>query len=175
MDDFLLAFFGGGLTGSVEIMITYPMEFLKSSIQLSRTRGRKSMLQHANHLLRTSSNSYAIFYRGVPTWLLFSFPRSAVRFSCFEQVHSTLQKSTNGSTFALNALSGLFAGAVEGITCLVPCQNISIKMTHDANLPVWQQSYPKFFRGLRDVTSDIGFKGVFVNGVGPLLLKNSIN
>jgi len=69
----------------------------------------------------------------------------------------------------------MVAGAVEAPLTLVPMQNISIKMTHDANKPPAQQRYPKFFPGLALIAREEGVAGLVLKGLTPTILKNVVN
>ena len=71
-------------------------------------------------------------------------------------------------------MCGIGAGTVESFLCLTPCQNLSVKMTHDANLPASQQKYKRFFPSAHAIFREYGFRGMFA-GAGPTVLKGSIN
>ena len=63
-------------------------------------------------------------------------------------------------------MAGMVAGAAEAPLCLVPMQNISIKMTHDANKPPADQKYPRFLPGLARIAREEGFSGLVLKGPG---------
>lgn len=177
LSHFQRSFLSGGLTGIIEICITYPFEFIKSSLQVQP--GRYSGPLHA---LRSNvrAHGWQVLYRGSPSWLLFAFPKVAIRFTSFDaaaQALATLglaDADTGQSDLARDVGAGLAAGSVEAVTCLAPCQNISIKMTHDANLCVANQRYPRFFPGVAMICREVGVAGMLA-GVGPVLVKNSVN
>ena len=163
-------FFIGGFCGLVEITVTYPLEFIKNSMQLQPNRFRTPLealrVNVANHGAR-------VLYRGIPSWWLFAFPRSAVRFTGFDVL--THQLDSIEHDLLRDAMAGVGAGVLEAYCALIPCQNLSIRMTHDANLrhsnARFQQS---FFRGVTAITNDIGWRGMF-SGSAPTVLKNSLN
>ena len=94
--------------------------------------------------------------------LLFAFPRNAVRFTVFENVISF---ADDRSLPHVQMLSGMAAGAIEAPLCLVPMQNISIKMTHDANKPPGQQRFPRFFQGVALISREEGIRGLMLKGM----------
>ena len=98
----------------------------QNSLQLEPGRYRNTW---AALRANVQSSGPLVLYRGLPSWLLFSFPRNAVRFYVFEGVSSSTPLSALPD-LARNATAGGIAGVLEGVTCLVPMQNISIKMTH---------------------------------------------
>lgn len=164
-------FFIGGFCGLVEITVTYPLEFIKNSMQLQPKRFRTPLealrVNVANHGAR-------VLYRGIPSWWLFAFPRSAVRFTGFDVL--THQLDSIEHDLLRDAMAGVGAGVLEAYCALIPCQNLSIRMTHDANLPSGQQKFGPlgFFRGMTAITNDIGWRGMF-SGSAPTVLKNSLN
>ena len=57
-----------------------------------------------------------ILYRGLPSWLLFAFPRSWVRFGVYENVIQTFDSC---SDLHAQIISGMISGAAESAMCLV--------------------------------------------------------
>jgi len=116
-------------------------------------------------------------YEGLTPWLVFSLPRSAIKFATFEflmarqsrdtdlgaapkgrrgrrnqSVKEPQQESDSTSSLRLRAsfLCGGAAGAMEWGLAGTPMQNISIKMLHDAN-----RSDGKQFKGLASAVYQI--------------------
>lgn len=173
-------FLAGGVSGVLEICLTYPLEFVKNSLQLQP--GRYEGPAHAARSL-TRRHGFSVLYRGLPSWLLFAFPRSAIRYTCFGYFSGVLERNeafvgTSKGTaqqIAKDGLAGVFAGAIEAVTCLAPCQNLSIKITHDANLPLGQRNFsPRFFPAVAQIFSRNGVSAMLA-GVGPTLFKNCLN
>ena len=69
----------GGITGGIEICITYPTEYVKTQLQLDRT-GQKEFNGIIDCVKKTV-NRHGFFglYRGLPILLYMSIPKSAVR------------------------------------------------------------------------------------------------
>ena len=173
-------FLAGGISGVLEICITYPLEFIKNSLQLQP--GRFAGPVHAARTL-TKEQGVRVLYRGLPSWLLFSFPRSAIRYTGFSFFSDILDASRafswidDGTTrrAARDGIAGILAGGIEAVTCLVPCQNLSIKITHDANLPVRDRTFsPRFLPAAAQIFMANGVRGMLA-GAGPTLFKNCLN
>ena len=180
-------FLAGGVSGGIEIMITYPLEFIKNSLQVQPGRFAGPMAAARYNIAKDGP---LVLYRGLPSWLLFSFPKSAIRFTVFEKVSAELETvSSRGATAGTAARSrsghesgqlgrdvaaGIIAGVVEAFTCLTPCQNLSIKMTHDANRPPGEQKYARFFPGAAKIMREVGVRGMLA-GAGPTMFKGAIN
>ena len=106
----------GAVAGNIEICITYPLEFAKNSMQVQP--GKFRSLFHAVRY-NVAKDGFFVLYRGLPSWLLFAFPRNAVRFTVFENVISHFDDRT---AVPAQITSGLIAGAFEAPLCLVPMQ-----------------------------------------------------
>jgi hypothetical protein len=103
--------------------------------------------------------------------LLFAFPRNALRFAVFENVVGCFEDQ---SLPHVQMICGMIAGAAEPL-CLVPMQNISIKMTHDANRPIALQRYPRFFPGLALIAREEGFSGLMLKGTRARLCLSGLD
>ena len=74
----------GGITGGIEICITYQTEYIKTQLQLDEKVGKyKGIFDCAKQTVQT--NGVRGLYRGLPVLLYGSIPKSAVRFGSFEQ------------------------------------------------------------------------------------------
>ena len=159
----------GGFCGIVEISLTYPLEFIKNSLQVQPGRF-KSPLDCAR--TNIAAHGVSVLYRGLPSWWVFAFPRNAVRFTCFDVLTHQLNVKHD---LTRDSIAGIGAGVAEAFVALVPCQNLSIRMTHDANLPKQLQQYTnRFFPDACTIVRTIGFRGLF-QGATPTVLKNSVN
>lgn len=82
----------GGITGGIEICLTYPLEYAKCQLQLAQlAAGADAPAHRPGGLLRVFKETIRTrgltgLYSGLTPWLLFSFPRAAFRFSVYERV-----------------------------------------------------------------------------------------
>lgn len=81
----LLATLAGAISGSIEICIAYPMEFVKTQLQLCGAR-RKILYEGGMDVVTKTVQEKGILglYRGFPIMLLGTTPRVAVRFGSYE-------------------------------------------------------------------------------------------
>ena len=129
----------GGIAGSMEIAVTYPLEYVKTNVQLQHgAAGTGSGYNGAIHCFRQTIKTNGIrgLYSGCAPWFAFAGPRSAVRFAAFEFLSKDAPR-TSGFDF----LCGLGAGACEAALCQTPNQSIQIKLLHDASPAVVEKRY----------------------------------
>lgn len=79
-----LAFLSGGITGGIEICITFPTEFVKTQLQLDEGSSRRGEVRKYNGVIdciKKTFHSRGIFgfYRGLSVLLYGSIPKSGVR------------------------------------------------------------------------------------------------
>lgn len=105
----------GGIVGAIEISCTYPTEYLKTVLQLDKTKYDLGLKGLAKETFKT--HGIFGFYRGYTALLLFSMPKNSVRFGAFEFAQESLfPKKSAKNTF----LCGLFAGAAEAAIVVTP-------------------------------------------------------
>lgn len=70
----------GGITGGIEICITFPTEYVKTQLQLDEKGGSKRYTGITDCVKKTvSSHGVLGLYRGLSVLLYGSIPKSAVR------------------------------------------------------------------------------------------------
>lgn len=72
----------GGLVGAIEISCTYPTEYIKTVMQLDKSKNSLGTIGCFKETLQ--SRGFFGLYRGYSALLIFSMPKNAVRFSAFE-------------------------------------------------------------------------------------------
>ena len=73
----------GGITGGIEICITYPTEYIKTQLQLDEKVGKyKGISDCAKQTIKEKGPLG--LYRGLSVLVVGSIPKSAVRFGAFE-------------------------------------------------------------------------------------------
>ena len=163
--DFLPSFLAGGAAGMCEITVTYPLEFLKVNSQLDTSSGSvfKRILSNCRKqgYIRT-------LYTGSPAWFLFSFPRSAIRFSSFEFANN---KFKNKQSLSTQITCGAFAGLIESITCLTPQNNASVKLSQLK----MSGTNTTFMKSMQICYQKVGIQGFFLPGLFATAMKNTIN
>lgn len=75
----------GGISGAIEICITYPTEYVKTQLQLDERSAKPRYTGIADVVKQTVRDKGVTgLYRGLPPLLYGSVPKSAVRFGGFE-------------------------------------------------------------------------------------------
>ena len=105
----------GGITGAIEISITFPTEYVKTVMQLYPEVNQRGAINCVKDTVR--STGFLGLYRGYSALLLFSVPKNSVRFGAFNFMRSNyLTEPTKTNSF----LCGLFAGAAESTFVVTP-------------------------------------------------------
>ncbi|CAM9570989.1 unnamed protein product [Chrysoparadoxa australica] len=174
-------FISGGLTGIIEIFITYPLEYTKVKLQLQddpivtgkRAQSFSGPAAVIKHTL--SQRGFRGLYVGLSAWLTFAMPRSAIRFTTYESLVHRLEGPT-GDVSQLKAMAaGTVAGAVESATCLTPLQCIQIKMTHDTNIVErGSRRFKGFFHAVAEIARSEGVQRGFFSGLQATVVKGAI-
>jgi len=71
----------GGITGAIEISITYPTEYTKTVMQLYPEKNNLGAMNLVRETMK--SNGFFGLYRGYSALLLFSIPKNYVRFGTY--------------------------------------------------------------------------------------------
>ena len=178
-----ISWVSGGCAGLLEIGITYPFEFSKCQLQLQQ---KASAIAAADdtavryrgfvHCLSHTVRAYGVsgLYRGCDSWFLFAFPRSAVRFSVFEQLSHYWVSYGQERSMLVDMAIGTIAGAAEGALCQTPNQSIQIKMVHDMSSGRARQ-YLGFGHAVRSIYRTHGLRNGFFCGVYANTLKVAVN
>ena len=144
----------GGITGGIEICITFPLEYAKCQLQLAEMSKVERPANHriseatAGHRRHLSSGLLGVFrdtvrsrgviglYSGLSPWLMFSFPRAAFRFAIYEEVLNIYDRLAGErgkqAPTHIAMVAGVVAGVVEATTCMTPMHCIQIKTQQDA-------------------------------------------
>jgi len=172
----------GWIAGTLEISVTYPIEYVKTHLQLQ---------QAASSMYATAGKHYSGpldvaaktvrehgilgLYRGGASWVFFAGPRSAVRFGTFDAL-STMSKQRDLSVkygqSTVDTANGFIAGIVEAAICQTPNQVIAIKMVHDQS-PRGPKQYQGFAHAVGSMWRADGLGGFF-QGIGPAVLKGAV-
>ena len=116
----------GGITGAIEISITFPTEYTKTVMQLYPELNKQGTI-------KTVKQTYAErgilgFYRGYSALLLFSVPKNYVRFGTYSYVKANV---FTDSSKTHNFMCGLAAGAAESTFVVTPQETLKTKLIHD--------------------------------------------
>lgn len=163
----LKAIVSGGITGGIEICITYPTEFVKTKMQLYPDLAKKGI----KFCVSDTVQKYGVsgLYKGLSALLTFSVPKTAVRFGSNEALKTHVFKEKSRlNTF----LAGLGAGVSEAILVVTPAETLKVKLIHDKLLET--PKYKGMVDGIRSITSQSGIAGLY-KGLWPTIIKQGSN
>jgi solute carrier family 25 citrate transporter 1 len=158
----------GGLTGAIEISITYPTEYTKTVMQLYPEVNKKGAVACVRDTM--AKGGYFRLYKGYSALLLFSVPKNYCRFGAFHYARNNLFTDTKKKSHTF--LCGLLAGATEAAFVVTPQETLKVKLIHDKLSE--KPKYSNIFHGIFQIGKTQGFWGVYA-GVIPTILKQSSN
>jgi len=167
----LTGIIAGGITGGIEICITYPTEYVKTQLQLDEKVGKyKGIMDCAKQTVR--QNGVTGLYRGLSVLVYGSIPKSAVRFGSFEQFKKQAADDRGNLSPVSRLLCGLGAGVSEAILAVTPMETVKVKFIADQRSA--NPRYKGFFHGVRHIVAKEGVSGVY-QGLIPTMMKQGSN
>jgi solute carrier family 25 citrate transporter 1 len=165
----------GGITGGIEICITYPTEYVKTQLQLDEKAGTAAK-QYTGILdcVKKTVQRHGVFglYRGLSVLVYGSIPKSAVRFGSFEQLKKVAVDDKGNLSPVNRMLCGLGAGVCEAIFAVTPMETIKVKFINDRRSP--NPRFRGFIHGCSIIVKDEGFGGLY-KGLTATILKQGSN
>lgn len=165
--------FAGGVTGGIEICITYPTEFVKTQLQLDQRSATPRFRGIGDVVKQTyQQNGVKGFYRGLSVLLYGSIPKSAVRFGAFEELKKRSVDERGNLSPANRLACGLGAGVAEAIFAVTPMETVKVKFINDQMST--NPKYRGFFHGVRSIVKEQGIKGTY-QGLSATIMKQGSN
>ncbi|KAF7636418.1 hypothetical protein Mgra_00004204, partial [Meloidogyne graminicola] len=163
----------GGVTGGIEICITYPTEYVKTQLQLDERSAVPKFKGPIDCVKQTyRSHGFFGFYRGLSVLLYGSIPKSSVRFGAFESLKGRAVDEHGNLSPLLRLGCGLGAGISEAILAVTPMETVKVKFIHDQTLE--KPRYRGFVHGLGVIVKTEGFKGLY-QGLTATMAKQGSN
>jgi solute carrier family 25 citrate transporter 1 len=161
----------GGITGGIEICITYPTEYIKTQLQLDEKVGKyKGIWDCGKQTVQT--NGVRGLYRGLPVLIYGSIPKSAVRFGSFEQFKKKMADDKGNLSPGSRLLCGLGAGISEAILAVTPMETVKVKFIADQRSA--NPQYQGFAHGVRQIVAAEGLMGCY-RGLTATMMKQGSN
>ena len=161
----------GGITGGIEICITYPTEYIKTQLQLDEKVGRyKGIVDCGRQTIQQSG--VRGLYKGLPVLVYGSIPKSAVRFGSFEQFKRQAADEHGRLSPGARLLCGLGAGVSEAILAVTPMETVKVKFIADQRSSTPQ--YRGFAHGLGTIIRSEGIMGTY-KGLTATMMKQGSN
>jgi len=143
----------GCIAGGVEATAVWPMEFIKTQLQLqSNSKGAKytTMIEGITYTVRTTG--FWSLYRGLTPTLIGSIPKAGIRFGLNAVIKDKLRDKDGKLTVGKNFVAGLGAGVSEAVLIVTPVETVKTKVI-ELNMP--------FLEGLKHIIKTQGFGGVY--------------
>uniref|UniRef100_A0A182TDP8 Citrate transport protein n=1 Tax=Anopheles melas TaxID=34690 RepID=A0A182TDP8_9DIPT len=141
----------GGITGGIEICITFPTEYVKTQLQLDEKGATKQ-------------------YNGIMD--LREEDGQDERFGAFESLKGRLMDSNGQLSTSGKLLAGLGAGVAEAILAVTPMETVKVKFINDQRSGT--PKYKGFFHGVGMIVRQEGLSGVY-KGLTATILKQGSN
>ena len=124
----------GGLTGATEACINYPLEYVKTQLQLDE-KSAKPRYNGIADVVRQTIRNHGILgmYRGLSVLVVGQIPQSAIRFGVFEALKKRVVDENGQLPAHLKVACGLSAGVAEAVFAVTPKETIKVKFIDDLN------------------------------------------
>lgn len=168
----VITFAKGLLTGTIEAVICYPTELVKTTLQLQSKNNPvySGMLDCGTKVFK--QNGIRGLYAGAAPLIVGSSAKQAARWTAYTAVANKFKDENGKIGLGYNMLAGVCAGASEAILAVTPMETIKTRVA-DA-----QRTGSGAYRGSLDATIKIikseGPLGIY-RGVVPTILKQSTN
>lgn len=167
------AIVAGGITGGIEICITYPTEYVKTQLQLDQ-RSATPKYKGIGDVVQQTVKGHGVsgLYRGLSVLIYGSIPKSAVRFGAFETLKKRCVDEKGNLSPSKRLTCGLGAGVAEAILAVTPMETLKVKFINDQASA--QPKYRGFFHGTKCIIAEQGIRGVY-QGLAATMMKQGSN
>lgn len=158
----------GCIAGGIEATAVWPMEFIKTQLQLqSKAKGAalpyNGMISGLTYYVRTTG--FFSLYRGLAPTLIGSFPKAGIRFGLNAIIKDSLRDKDGKLTPGKNFIAGLGAGVAEALIIVAPVETVKTKCI-ELNMP--------FVNGFKHILATEGVGGVY-QGAAVTAMKQGSN
>mmetsp|Transcript_7976 Transcript_7976/g.16590 ORF Transcript_7976/g.16590 Transcript_7976/m.16590 type:complete len:288 (+) Transcript_7976:132-995(+) len=159
----LTAMSAGCIAGAVEATCVWPMEYMKTQLQLKGSKlPYNGVLQGLSYTVRTTG--FFSLYRGLAPTLIGSVPKAGIRFGLNSAIKEKLRDENGKLTVGKNFVAGLGAGVTEALLIVAPVETVKTKVI-ELNMP--------FLTGLKHIIKTEGFGGVYQGAIATAMKQGS--
>jgi len=163
----LTAISAGCIAGAVEATCVWPMEFIKTQLQLGSKKGTTQLpyngvVSGLSYTVRV--NGFLSLYRGLAPTLIGSVPKAGIRFGLNSFIKEKLRDENGKLSVGKNFIAGLGAGVVEALLVTAPVETVKTKVI-ELNM--------SFLKGLRHIIKTEGFGGVYKGAIATAMKQGS--
>jgi len=156
----------GCIAGGIEATTVWPMEFIKTRLQLGSKTGSKlpynGMIEGLLYTVRTTG--FLSLYRGLAPTLIGSGPKAGIRFGLNSLIKENLRGNDGKLSPGKNFVAGLGAGVSEALLIVAPVETVKTKVI-ELNMP--------FSEGLKHIIKTEGVGGVYKGAVATAMKQGS--
>jgi len=160
-----LAMSAGCIAGGIEATAVWPMEFIKTQLQLN-AKGAKlpysGMIGGLTYTVRTTG--FLSLYRGLAPTLCGSIPKAGIRFGLNSVIKDALRDSEGKLSIGKNFVAGLGAGVAEALLIVAPVETVKTKCI-ELNQP--------FVTGMKHIIKTEGIGGIYQGAFATALKQGS--
>jgi solute carrier family 25 (mitochondrial citrate transporter), member 1 len=156
------AIIAGSIAGGIETICIWPTEYIKTLLQLQTKNKYKGIIDCG--LKQIKKNGPFSLYRGLSTALLFSIPKSGIRFGSYSYFQKKLAGDNNITPY-INFGAGILSGALEASLVVTPQESIKTKLI---------ELNSGLIEGTKTIIKENGLKGLY-KGAIPTIVKQSTN
>lgn len=156
----------GCIAGAVEATAVWPMEFIKTQLQLGSKGGSKlpftGVLQGLSYTVRVTG--FFSLYRGLAPTLIGSVPKAGIRFGLNSVIKDKLRDENGKLSVGKNFVAGLGAGVTEALVIVAPVETVKTKVI-ELNM--------SFLKGLKHIIKTEGVGGVYQGAIATAMKQGS--
>ncbi|OQS01949.1 tricarboxylate transporter [Thraustotheca clavata] len=160
----MIAVLSGSIAGGIEATATWPMEMIKTNLQLGTMKSHYTgMLGGFRYHL--ANDGVIALYRGLMPVVIGSLPKAGIRFGVYDYLKRQFA-GADGTTNAFgNLTAGIIAGSIEATLATTPIETVKTKLI-DANCGM--------VRGVRNIVQQEGIRGLY-QGLTATIMKQASN
>lgn len=156
----------GAIAGGVETICVWPMEYIKTQLQLQRKMVSPKFTGIFSCARWTIQNTgFFSLYRGLAPVLIGSIPKAGIRFGGNGFFRERFEDSDGAISRPRILAAGMCAGALEATVAVTPVETLKTRLI-DGN--------SGFVRGALKILHEEGIRGIY-KGWGPTVVKQSSN
>lgn len=115
----MVATTAGAIAGGIETLTIWPMEMIKTNLQLGTMRAQYTgMIGGFRYHVQT--DGVGSLYRGLAPVLVGSIPKAGIRFGAFDFIKRRLADEDGKTSAVRNLAAGMMAGAIEATFTTTP-------------------------------------------------------
>jgi len=166
-----------GSAGFTSILTLYPIETLKTRIQLKSESGTSKISPLKLMKEMYKAEGIKTFYMGLGAALMRQFLFASFRIGLFYNISDYLKQKNKGQPISIGkaALASVSAGGTAILT-VMPFDVVFVRMQAENSLPIEQRrGYTNMFNALRRISKEEGIKALWKGAIPAVARAMSLN